>query len=164
MPRSGTEEAPKHPPATRFTTAAIVATVLAAVWVIALIAMAVWASNPVTLNRQQVLRALQEGVVVRARVLDVDAGRCEALEQWPAAEVGETFEVANLKQTEAEPGHIYLLPLLRTDTGFTVAPTLLPGGKPLVYPDTPEALAQLQELRELSSSHRSAQTGVSQAH
>lgn len=164
MPPSETEEAPEHPPATRFTTAAIVATVLAAVWMAALIAMAIWASNPVTLNRQQVLHALRDGVVVRARVLDVATGRCEAIEQWPAAEVGDTFEVANLKQTEAEAGHTYLLPLLPSDGGYAVAATLLPGGMPLIYPDTPEALAQLQELRASSASHRSAQTGVSQAH
>jgi hypothetical protein len=129
------------------------------IWLAALASMAIWASNPVMLNREQVLGALQRGVVVRARVIDLETGRCAALQQWPPDTVGDSFDVANLNQTETRPGKSYLLPLLRTEDGYVVAPS--PGGQPLVYPDTDEALAQLEELL---ATQRSAQMGVSHAH
>ena len=106
--------------------------------------MAIWASNPVTLNRQQILHARNEGVIVRALVVDVAAGQCEVIEQWPAAELGDTLHVTNLEQAAARPGASYLLPLLPEDGGYTVAPCL--AGIPLVYVDTPDAIAQLEEL------------------
>ena len=109
--------------------------------------MAIWASNPVTLNRQQLLQSLRRGVVVRARVVDADAGRCEAIEQWPAPKVADSFQVASLERTEARTGETYLLPLLPTDDGYAVTPS--PGGQLLIYPDTAEALSQLNKLLAL---------------
>lgn len=141
MPPSGTEgETAQRPPAVVVRAALLVAVI----WLAALAVLAVWTSNPVTLNRRQVLQSLQQGVVVRARVVDLKTGRCETIEQWPAGIVGDSFDVANLQDTEAQSGQSYLLPLLRTDQGYVVAPT--PGGQPLIYPDTSMALAQLKEL------------------
>ena len=146
MPPSETEGKANQQPAAGSRIVPFVAVALPLMWIASLIAMAIWASNPVTLNRQQILRALDEGLVLRARVIDLETGHCEAIEQWPAAEPGNTFQVTNLEQTAAQPGATYLLPLLQNDGGYVVAPSMLPGENPLVYPDTPDAIAQLEEL------------------
>lgn len=141
VPPSATEgEANRRPPA-------IVAWAVLAIevsWLAALVALAIWTSNPVTLNREQVLRALRQGVVVRARVVDVTTGRCETLEQWPTDTVAGSFDAVNLEHTEARAGESYLLPLMESGDSILVVPT--PAGQPLIYPDSEEALAQLDEL------------------
>lgn len=110
--------------------------------------MAIWASNPVTLNRRQIFRALDEGVIVRARVSDLETGQCEVIECWPVAEIDGTFHVTDLRQTGAKSGATYLLPLLREDGGgYAVAPGMADDEMKLIYPDTDEAIAQLEELR-----------------
>ena len=124
----------------------IVAAALGVIWIASLIAMAIWSSNPVTLNRRQIHRALNEGVIVRARVVDVQSGQCETIEFWPAGEFDDTFRVVNLQQTGATSGTTYLLPLRRDDGGLAVVPSLPDEELPLIYPDTAEAIAQLQSL------------------
>lgn len=123
------------------------AVALAAGWPAALAALAVWASNPVLLNRKQVLDARRAGVIVEARVVDAASGECAVLRQWPTATVGETVRVHNLSGTPAVTGETYLLPLLRADNGgWDIAPTPLPDSRALIYPATTETVAQLERL------------------
>lgn len=119
---------------------------LAVLWVLALAALAVTHANPVTLNREQLLRA---EVIVSAQVDDLAEGACTVRRQWRGEERLESIRVANLRETSAVNGGVYLLPLSQTQPGlFEVVAAHLPSRPYLIYPATDDALQQLQHLLE----------------
>jgi hypothetical protein len=106
--------------------------------------LAITTANPVTLNREQFSRA---DVVVTARIMDLAGGRCDVERRWTPGPDLDSIAVANLVQTGARSGSLYILPLYsRGDGRFEVVPSHLPNKAPLVYPATPEAFLQLKSF------------------
>jgi hypothetical protein len=121
-----------------------VAAIVAGTWWVALAVLAVFTSNPVTLNRVQILSAdyLASGTVV-----DLSAGEISIEKEWKQRGLAGRIHVDNLPPTGARQGRAYLLPLEKIGVGgFRVAPTKLPGQAPLIYPATGEAFKQLSAL------------------
>ncbi len=117
---------------------------VALAWLVFLMTLAVTTANPVTLNREQVSRA---DVVVTGRVVDLASGRCDVQRRWTRGPDLDSVSVANLRQTGARSGALYILPLhSRGDGRFEVVPSRLPNKAPLVYPATPDAFLQLESL------------------
>lgn len=119
-----------------------IALAVAAAWILSLAALAWLTANPVTLNRDQILRSTR---VVTARVIDA-AGTCEVERQWTSGPKLSSLSVGNLEQTGAEVGARYILPLIPSARNqFQVTP-LRHEGPLLIYPATAEAERQLQEI------------------
>jgi hypothetical protein len=127
--------------------AMMAAALLAGLWGLALGGMALFTANPVTLNREQVLRS---DAVIRGDVVDLEEGQVQVERLWPVRRPveGESLRLANLKATKASNGEAYLMPVSRTADGYEVTRTSLPGEVPLIYPATNEAEAQLERVLE----------------
>ncbi len=116
----------------------------AGLWILGLIALAVLTANPVTLNREQILRS---DYVVTARRETGDSPLLIVQKEWKHAEDLDEVTIANLNEINMPPGREFLVPLERIGARrFLVTPTTLPNHAPLIYPATPEAEAQLQEI------------------
>lgn len=114
------------------------------VWLLALAVLTAATANPVTLNREQILRS---AVVVQARVDDLQSGTCAVLDAWGPDLVGEFIRIHNLADTPARNGGEYLLPLSSAGPeDWNVTPTRLPHAPPLIYPATDQAREQLQRI------------------
>ena len=135
---------PSHPetlrgPASRRTGALL----LAAVWCAVLAILTFAAANPVTPNREQLLRA---PLVVIARVDDAAQGTATVESRWRGQISGE-MRVTNLKETGVQNGQSYILPLVRiSDNEFEIVAARLPKRPWLVYPATPAAIEQVAEI------------------
>jgi hypothetical protein len=116
---------------------------LAAGWCAALLWLVLATSNPVTLNRRQVLDA---DAVVTAHVTDVATGTCRIVKQWNGAPLPAEIVVEELSETAATAGGEWILPLAVTVDGYEVVPSRLPSHARLVYPATPEAMEQLERI------------------
>jgi hypothetical protein len=117
---------------------------LALAWLVFLVTLAVTTANPVTLNREQLSRA---DVIVTARIADLAGGRCDVERRWTPGPDLDSIAVANVVQTRARSGILYILPLhSRGDGRFEVVPAHLPDKAPLIYPATPDAFRQLESL------------------
>jgi len=121
---------------------------LALVWWGVLAALTYYTANPVTLNREQILRSAL--VVTGTIVGDPGEGRVTVEREWKKSpvkkETSETILVSNLTEAGARRGLSYLMPLSRGSDGFHVTPTLLPNAAPLIYPATPDAIKQLEAI------------------
>jgi len=109
----------------------------AALWYVALIGLAALTGNPVTLNRDQLLRS---GLVVSGSV--DEHGTVSHVNVWKgvAPEGGIT-----VKSFHWSPGS-YILPLQSADReSLEITPTRLPGNRPLIYPATESSLEVLRE-------------------
>jgi len=122
-----------------------VAAMLAVGWCAALAWLALMTSNPITLNRRQILAA---DAVVTARIEDRDAGRIRIVRQWFGAALPAEISVRHLDSTAARGAGEWILPLRGTEKGYEVLPSELPSRARLVSPATPEAVRQLAELLE----------------
>ena len=123
-----------------------IAVALALAWVAILSILAVTQANPVTLNRDQILRA---EVIVSARIDDVAEGACTVEQQWKDGESLSAITVSNLHETAAGSGRTFILPLQRNPAGaFEVVAAPLPDRPYLVYPATDEVLQQLRQQLE----------------
>lgn len=124
------------------------------VWVGTVAALTWTSANPVTLNQQQILNS---DLVVVGKVVDDPAPRyvIEPVDHqpWPLTE-RRPIGVSNLPGTEAHAGQTYIFPLTRhaEDQGvpmhgdYFVTPSHLPNAAPLIYPATPAALKQLEQI------------------
>lgn len=123
----------------------LLAAIVTAAWMSSLAWLVIATANPVTLNRRQVRDAF---VTVRAEVQDVDRGTCLVFESWPARRhPGESVRVLNLREAHARAGETYLLPLIPEPSGdWRVHPAPLSNAPPLIYPVTPDAVHQIEEL------------------
>jgi hypothetical protein len=128
----------------------ISAVALAAGWWVCLSLLALFTANPVTLNREQILRS--KDVVTGTIVGDPGSGKVSVTEEWKGHDLRGTIMVANLATTIARQGTSYLIPLSASDETFRVTETLLPNGAPLIYPATYDALEQLQEILRRTAS------------
>lgn len=116
---------------------------LAVTWCLALGWLALATSNPVTLNRRQILEA---DAVVTGRITDRAAGACRVERQWRGTAVPEEIVVHALAETAVGVDGAWILPLKRTRRGYEVQPTVLPSQARLVYPATEKAVTQLERL------------------
>jgi hypothetical protein len=132
---------PRHTPSRGGT---LLALSVAAVWVVALATLALTAANPIVLNRTQVRQA---DLVVSARVIDLSSGECAVEDRWSVRPAPPTIRVVNLPATRAEAGGTYILPLVPREEGvYEVIPAPLEGAPRLVYPASPDVVAQVEEL------------------
>ena len=135
---------PPHRARRRFVLAAL----LAAVWMVALILLAAFTANPVTLNRDQVRRS---DWVVTGTVVDLDKSLVAVEKEWKRGRITGEIAVRNLRETSARTGERYILPLSADKNGGTryrVTESPVPRSAPPVYPATEEALAQLHAILE----------------
>lgn len=119
------------------------AAAIAVVWCAALAWLALATSNPVTLNRKQVLEA---DAVVAVQIQDRVAGACRVVRRWRGTAVPDEIVVHGLAETAARGDGEWILPLQQTGRGYEVQTSALPGQLRLVYPATPEAVRQMEEL------------------
>jgi hypothetical protein len=123
------------------------AIVLAACWWVLLALLSFFTANPVTLNREQILRA---SFVVTGSLSDDPAANQILVErEWKQNALHGTILVNNLAAVPKPRGKIYIIPLTRVGHGFEVTETVDPKLPPLIYPATPEALSQLRTILNL---------------
>jgi hypothetical protein len=128
-----------------------VAAIIAALWWCSLALMAAFTANPVTLNREQILRS---DAVVTGTV-DTGRGSVEVQKQWKGDALAKTLEIGRLKETGARDGRTYLVPLEKEPSGgYDVTRSRLPNNDPLIYPATTEAIAQLERLLSEQSANQ----------
>jgi hypothetical protein len=122
----------------------VIAAVLAAAWMVAILLLAHYTANPVTLNREQIL---DSPYVVTATVLgDPASGQVSVEREWKKQSLSGTIDVANLSATGVKAGLTYILPLSKPDQSLQVTEAPNSNGTALVYPATPEALDQLKSI------------------
>ncbi len=132
------------PTSARNRTMLIVAALVAAVWVLGLVVLALISANPVTLNEEQILHSL---FVVTAIRPDAKSSMLLVTKEWLHGEDLGEIAVANLDHAKMPADRECLVPLQRLGKGrYQITPTTLPNEAPLIYPATPEAEAQLREL------------------
>jgi hypothetical protein len=122
----------------------IFASALAIIWSAILITMAWLTADPVTLNRDQVLRA---DFVITGRVeSDPAAGEVSVLREWHKNALNGTIHVENLGDVRVRTGETYLMPLSHAATGYRITEARLANSALLVYPATQAALSQLEQI------------------
>jgi hypothetical protein len=122
----------------------IFSSALAIVWCAILIAMAWLTSDPITLNRDQILGA---DFVITGRVeSDPAAGEVTVLREWHKNALSGTIHVENLGDVRVRTGQTYLMPLSHAPTGYRITEARLANSALLVYPATQEAVRQLEQI------------------
>ena len=118
--------------------------VIAAVWWLALIVIAISTDIPVTLNARQI--ELSDCVIL-ARVVDRAAGTVEVEASWKAELPRGRITIHNFAASKPElTGSPLLIPLTFWAVGYEVQPIPPPGRGAVVYPATPSARKQLEQL------------------
>ncbi len=124
----------------------VVAVGLAGAWILGLVTLAVLTSNPVTLNRAQILHA---DFVVTAKRTSADSNSLSITKEWKHGQKFQTVSVANLQKIDMPTEQDFLVPLERVGSEkFTIPLCPPPKQVPLIYPATPEAETQLKTLLE----------------
>jgi hypothetical protein len=122
----------------------IFASALAIIWSAILIAMAWFTADPITLNRDQVLRA---DFVITGRVdSDPAAGEVAVVREWRKNALSGTIHVENLGDVRVRTGETYVMPLSHAVAGYRITEARLANSALLVYPATQEALSQLEQI------------------
>jgi hypothetical protein len=105
--------------------------------------MAWLTANPVTLNRDQILRA---DFVITGKVESEPALReVLVLREWKKNGLTGKIHVENLEDARVRRGGTYLMPLSHASTGYRVTETRA-SSPAIVYPATPEAIDQLEKI------------------
>jgi hypothetical protein len=118
--------------------------VLTVCWCATLIVLAWRTANPVTLNRDQILRA---DFVITGKIESEPAtGQVSVSREWKKNGLTGTIHVENLPDARARRGETYLLPLSPVSTGYRVTQARLDNSAALVYPATPTAIGQLEQI------------------
>ncbi|MGE3315539.1 MAG: hypothetical protein AB7O26_10525 [Planctomycetaceae bacterium] len=116
---------------------------IAAIWIVSLILLASFTANPITLNRDQVLRS---EVVITGKVDDPRQMLVKVERVWRGELSLAEVHIENLPATGARAGGSYLFPLsIERSAGrkYRVTESLLPNAAPLIYPATSESEEQL---------------------
>lgn len=119
------------------------AAVISVAWCAALAWLVLATSNPVTLNRRQILNA---DAVVTVQITDRAVGACRVVRQWRGTAAPDEIVVRGLAETAASGDGEWILPLQKTQGGYEVLPSARGGEARLVYPATPAVVRQLEEL------------------
>jgi hypothetical protein len=132
-------------PASRPSRAPLVfAGTLTVIWCAILIGMALLTANPVTLNRDQILRA--DLVIIGTVESEPAQGEVSVSREWKKNGLKGKIHVENLEEAKIRRGATYLMPLSHATTGYRVTEARLANSAPLVYPETPVAIEQLEEI------------------
>lgn len=125
---------------------------VAAVWILFLVALALWTANPVTLNRQQIFVARSTGAVIVAEVVNTKSGQIKVEEVLAAAEglpaeiaPGKELTAGSLEDAGVKDGDHAVLPLIVRPSG-DVALAPAPTGPARAYPATSEVVTAVKEL------------------
>jgi hypothetical protein len=129
-----------------------VAAVLAVVWMVAILLLAHYTANPVTLNREQILES--PFVVTGTVVGDPASGHVAVEREWKKQALSGTIDVANLSATGAKTGLTYIIPLSKPDQSLQVTEAPNSNGTALIYPAIPDALEQLKAIVDYQASVR----------
>ena len=122
------------------------AVLISALWWLFLGSIAFFTANPVTLNQEQIIRA---EIVVTATVVDPVSGTIRIEKSWKSDRQVDSITLENLKETGAIADVSYIFPVTELRTGrYHITTTRLPNNPPLIYPNTPEAVQQLQSILE----------------
>jgi hypothetical protein len=114
------------------------------VWCALLMTMAWLTANPVALNRDQILRA---DLLITGKVEgNPHAGEVSVVREWKKNKLTGSVHVENLEDAGARAGETYLMPLSPAATGYRVSEARLANSAVLIYPATPAAIAQLEEI------------------
>jgi hypothetical protein len=120
------------------------AAILTVAWCAFLIGMAWLTANPVTLNRDQILRA---DFVVTGKVESEPAiGEVSVSHEWKKNGLKGIIHVENLEDARVRRGATYFIPLSQAPTGYRVTEARLANSAALVYPATPAAIEQLETI------------------
>jgi hypothetical protein len=120
------------------------AAILTVAWCAFLIGMAWLTANPVTLNRDQILRA---DFVITGKIESEPAlGEVSVSREWKKNGPKGMIHVENLEEAKVRRGGTYLMPLSHASTGYRVTEARLANSAALVYPATPAAIEQLEEI------------------
>jgi hypothetical protein len=122
----------------------MIAALLAAAWMVAILLLAHYTANPVTLNREQILES--PFVVTGTVVGDPARGHVSVEREWKKQALSGTIDVANLSATGAKMGLTYIIPLSKPDQSLQVTEAPNSNGTALVYPATLEGLDQLKSI------------------
>jgi len=117
---------------------------LTVIWCAILIGMAWLTANPVTLNRDQILRA--DFVITGVVESEPAIGEVSVSREWKKNGLSGKIHVENLEEAKVRRGGTYLMPLSHASTGYRVTEARLANSAALVYPATPVATAQLEEI------------------
>jgi hypothetical protein len=130
----------------------IFAVTLTVVWCAILIGMAYLTADPVTLNRDQILRA---DFVITGKVdSDPAIGEVTVAREWKKDGLTGRIHVENLEDARAHRGATYLLPLSHASTGYRVTDARMANAPALIYPATGVATNQLEAiLSDRSAKH-----------
>ncbi|MBC8290395.1 MAG: hypothetical protein H8E37_08770 [Planctomycetes bacterium] len=113
--------------------------VLAAIWYVALISLAAFTGNPVTINRLQIK---QSDLVVSGSV-DENGTISHIL----VHKVNGIIPAGEIRVTPFDwPPGDYILPLKNKDSQLQVTLSELPGNPPLIYPSNEKSIKQLQQI------------------
>jgi hypothetical protein len=122
----------------------VFAAVITVIWCVILFVMAWLTANPITVNRDQVLRA---DFVVTGKVDSEPAsGQVSVSQEWKHNGLSGTIRVENLDDARVQRGKTYLMPLSRTGSGYGITQARHADPAAVVYPATPEAIEQLKEI------------------
>jgi hypothetical protein len=106
--------------------------------------MAWLTANPVTLNRDQILRA---DLVITGKIESEPAqGEVSVSREWKKNGLNGMIHVENLEDARVSRGATYLMPLSHASTGYRVTEARLANSAAFVYPATPVAIEQLEEI------------------
>ena len=119
------------------------AVAFASLWLIAIGTLSFLTANPVTLNLEQIHSAYD---VLTAVVEDAKAGTIRVEKSWKAAVSEDRLVLPNLNAENPTSGNQFLIPVTKSQDGWRVTRSKLPGEPPLIYPATPESEAQLRQL------------------
>ncbi len=126
-----------------------VAAAVFTIWAAGLISLAIITTNPVTLNRAQIIAAT---VIVEA-VPDAAAPVAEGwlhwrvLRSWPAGQTDDPVVIEGLDGLPLEAGQPYLIPLVPvTQDRWRVVLTPQPLAAPLIYPANSQTTAELEDI------------------
>ncbi len=106
-------------------------------------------SNPVTLNRAQVIAAavVVEAVADGEAPVPAGAQHWRVLRSWPADQTGDSLEIEGLDGLPLDAGKSYLIPLVPLAQGrWRVVLTPRPLAAPLVYPADSQTVAELEGI------------------
>jgi hypothetical protein len=123
----------------------IVAIAVAIVWAACLMVMAWLTANPITLNRDQILRA--DFVITGTIDSDPHGGEVTVVREWKKNHLTGKIHLENLDEAPgARRGATYVMPLSHAITGYRVTDARLANSAALIYPATPEAIEQLEKM------------------
>ncbi|MBX3438680.1 MAG: hypothetical protein KF861_14395 [Planctomycetaceae bacterium] len=118
--------------------------VVLCLWMALLFTMVLLTSNPTTLNRAQILDA---PLIVAATPASDDRVEWNVERSWPPANFDGAIRIVGLEGLSIDHRQAYLIPIERANADeFQLVRTPKPFAEALIYPATPEVIADLEAI------------------